>query len=134
MAANRPALATWREGTERPDAMYHQPGQLAADTLLPVSQDIRTLGRLAGLEGSRHEEQGQLEEAWGWYKAMLRASRHVGRHGVLIERMIGAANFHDSAARICTGPRIRGRVQHSCAGHWLTRSRPTSCRYRSPRR
>ena len=72
VVANRPALATWREGTERPDAMYHQPGHLAADTLLPVSEGIRTLGRLAGLEGSRHEEQGEMNEAWGWYKAMLR--------------------------------------------------------------
>ncbi len=97
LEANRAALETWRQGTERPDAMYHQPGEMAADTLLPVVQDLRTLGRLAGLEGSRLEEQGTLGEAWACYKAMLRSSRHVGRRGVLIERLIGAAIFQDSA-------------------------------------
>ncbi len=97
LGANRPALNTWRQGTERPDAMYHQPGEMAADTMLPVVQDLRNLGRLAGLEGSRLEEQGSLAEAWACYKGMLRSSRHVGRHGVLIERLIGAAIFQDSA-------------------------------------
>jgi hypothetical protein len=97
---NRPALETWREGTERPEAMYHQPGEMAADTLLPVVQDLRTLSRLAELEGSRHEERGEMDEAWAWYNAMLRSSRHAGRHGVLIERMIAAAIFDNSARRI----------------------------------
>jgi hypothetical protein len=97
---NRPALEVWRLGTERPDAMYHQPGELAIDTILPVTQDLRTLGRLANLEGSRLEEQGEMEAAWGWYKAALRASRHVGRRGLLIERWFGCANFKDAADRI----------------------------------
>ena len=30
-----------------------------------------------------------MDEAWSWYKGMLRASRHLGRHGVLIERQMG---------------------------------------------
>ena len=67
-----------------------------------------------------------MDEAWAWYKAMLRSSRHVGRHGVLIERLIGAADFHDSAdsdRALGRGP--EGRVLHSCAGHWLMRSTPT---------
>ena len=100
LEANRSSLETWRAGSERPDAMYHQPGEMAADTLLPVVQDLRTLSRLAALEGSRHEEQGTMGGAWAWYKGMLRASRHVGRHGVLIERLVGAAVFEESARRI----------------------------------
>ena len=110
---NQPALETWREGAERPDAMYHQPGEMAADTVLPVVQDLRTLGRLAGLEGSRHEEQGEMEEAWAWYKAMLRSSRHVGRHGVMIERLVGAAILEESARRIlhwAADPRVERRA------------------------
>ena len=97
---NGGALEEWREGTERADAMYHQPGEIAIDTLLPVVQDLRTLGRLAELEGSRHEEQGELDEAWIWYKALLRSSRHVGRRGILIERLFGAAVFEEAARRI----------------------------------
>jgi hypothetical protein len=33
---NRPALDLWREGSERPAAIYNQPGNLAIDTLLDV--------------------------------------------------------------------------------------------------
>jgi hypothetical protein len=95
---NRPALEIWRRGAERPDAIYHQPGEMTFDTQIRVAQELTMLGTWAGLEGSRLEEQGEMEEAWSWYRAMLRASRHVGRHGVLIERIMGAAN-HDVAAR-----------------------------------
>ena len=86
----RPALELWREGSERPDALYHQPGQIAVDTIVPVISDVRFLAQLAGLEGSRHEEGGEMEQAWIWYRAALRSSRLVGRHGVMIERMVGA--------------------------------------------
>jgi hypothetical protein len=95
---NQPALELWREGTDRPDALYHQPAQTAVDTVLPLAQDIGMLGRLAGLEGSRHEEANEMAEAWRWYRASLRASRHVGKHGVIIERMIGAG-LHEQAVR-----------------------------------
>ncbi len=97
---NRPAIEAWREGTDRPDALYHQPGEMAIDTILPVVQDLRTLGRLADLEGTRLEEQGAMGEAWSWYKAILRSSRHVGRHGVTIERLVGAALLEMSCRRI----------------------------------
>jgi hypothetical protein len=46
---NRPAIETWRRGSERPEALYHQPGELRIDTILPAVQDMRILGRLGGL-------------------------------------------------------------------------------------
>jgi hypothetical protein len=95
---NRPALDLWREGSERPAAIYNQPGNLAIDTLLPVVQEVAFLAGLAGLEGTRHEQDGAMDQAWNWYRAMLRSSRHVGMHGVLVERMIGARQ-HKVAAR-----------------------------------
>jgi hypothetical protein len=98
VAKNRAALKTWRDGTERPDALYHQPDRIALDTVLPVVQDVSMLARLAGLEGSRHEEKGEMKAAWTWYRAMLRSSRHVGRHGVIVERNIGAW-MHENAGR-----------------------------------
>ena len=100
LEANRPALEAWRAGTERPEALYHQPGKMALDTILPVVQDLRMLGRLADLEGTRLEEKGAMAEAWNWYKSILRSSRHVGRHGVVIERLVGAAIFETSCRRI----------------------------------
>ncbi len=83
---NRAAMETWRQGSERSDAIYHQPGELTIDTLLPLVQHMRTLVHLGGLEGTRLEEQGAMDRAWDWYRAMLRCSRMVGRHGVLLER------------------------------------------------
>jgi hypothetical protein len=97
---NRTAIETWRRGSERFDALYHQPGELRIDTLLPVVQDLRVLSRLGGLEGTRLEEEGAMEQAWGWYRAMLRCSRLVGRHGILIERGVGSALHKEAAQRI----------------------------------
>jgi hypothetical protein len=96
----RSVLEIWRQGSERPDALYHQPGAGAVDTLLPVSQDMRLVALLAGLEGSRLEDDGAMGRAWEWYRAMLRFSRHVGRHGCLIERHIGAAVHEVATGRI----------------------------------
>ena len=98
VAQKRPALELWREGSERPDALYHQLREIAADTLLGLAQDMRFLAVLAGVEGSRLEEEGAMGEAWTWYRAMLRFSRHVERHGGLIERHIGVA-VHELATR-----------------------------------
>ncbi len=39
-----------------------------------------------------------MDEAWRWYRASLRASRHVGKRGVIIERMVGAS-LHEQATR-----------------------------------
>jgi hypothetical protein len=97
-AEKRPALELWRQGSERPDAIFHQPGELALDTILPLASDVRFFATLAALEGSRHEEKGAMDQAWTWYRAMLRSSRHVGKRGVIIERMVGA-NMHNKAAR-----------------------------------
>ena len=72
LETNRPALEKWREGTERPEALYHQSGEITVDTFLPMAQHLGTFGRLASLEGSRWEEQGAMDKAWSWYKAMLR--------------------------------------------------------------
>lgn len=106
---NRPALDLWRRGSERPDALYHQPGELRIDTLLPLVQEMRTLSGLAGFEGTRLEGRGEMEGAWGWYRAMLRCSRLVGRHGVLIERLVGGVLHRKAAIRIvrwASDPRV----------------------------
>ena len=67
------------------------------------------LARLAVLEGSRLEAEGDVAGAWGWYRAALRSSRHSGKHGFQIERLIGAA-MHDVASkgltRWASNPRV----------------------------
>ena len=94
----RPALEIWREGSERPDALYHQPGDYSVATILRLMQEVYIHNALAALEGSRLEEQGKMAEAWVWYRAMLRSSRMVGRHAGLVERRYGA-QMHELAAK-----------------------------------
>jgi hypothetical protein len=125
---NRPALLTWREGSERPDAIYNQPGKLAVDTLLPVVQELRLFAQLAALEGSRGEEQGAMEDAWRWYRAILRCSRHVGRHGVIIERLVGGAIHKEGAGRIlhwAADPRVDAKLLRRALDDALAADRMT---------
>jgi hypothetical protein len=100
LESNRPALAAWRLGSERPDAVYQQPGKMAVDTLLPAVNDLRMLNIMAALEASRLEDEGAMAEAWSLYKGTLRASRHVGRHGAVLERAVGARDFEYAVRRI----------------------------------
>ena len=37
---DRAALEIWREGSERPDALFHQPGDYSVDTLLGLMQEV----------------------------------------------------------------------------------------------
>ncbi len=110
---NREALDLWRAGSERPDALYFQPGKEAIDTVIPLVQDTMILSHLGGLEGSRHQDQGEMAEAWTWFRAILRSSRHVGRHGVSIERLMGAYMHKHAARRIldwAADPRVDARL------------------------
>jgi len=86
---NRAALEIWRGGTERPDALATSPRSLKYDSMLPAAKAMRSIAWLAELEGTRLELEGDLEGALGWYLASLRASRHLGRRGTVIERLIG---------------------------------------------
>jgi hypothetical protein len=98
LKAQRAALETWREGSERRDALYYQPGEISVDSVIPLIPDAAVFAGLAALEGSRLEEAGARDAAWRWYRAMLRSSRLIGRHGVLVQRMFGA-QVHALASR-----------------------------------
>jgi hypothetical protein len=87
---NRPALVPWLQATERSDALIVQPNQMRITTNLEPVQSIRTLARLALFEGARRRESGDLEGAWVYYRGVLRSSRHVGRNGLLIQRLSGS--------------------------------------------
>ncbi len=101
LAQSSEALAAWRAGSEKPNALYEHHDGLSIRTLLPVTQDLRMLARLAILEGSRLEAEGNVAGTWGWYRAALRSSRHTGRHGFMVERLVGAA-MHDDASKALT--------------------------------
>jgi hypothetical protein len=91
LEASREALETWRRGTERPDALDVSPVGATFETKLEAAQKLRAFARLALLQGSKLEIDGDVEGALVWYLALLRSSRHCGRRGFFIERHIGIA-------------------------------------------
>ena len=98
---NREALEIWRQGTERPDASFIPRGESTFDADLDLVKRLRGLVKLACFRASQLEAEGDFEGAWTWYRAALRASRHCGRQGNLIERLIGIA-IHGQVAQEIT--------------------------------
>jgi hypothetical protein len=90
LKANGKALGAWKSGTERADAIEVPLDEICMESLLPVSQDARSFVAVALLEASRLAAAGNLADAWTWYRATLRFSRHLGMHGGVVERMVGA--------------------------------------------
>lgn len=106
MDANREALAIWRRGTERPDALTEEPSGLNWMEVYPLYSDFTPL---ALLEAMRLEARGQMAEAWGWYRAALRSSRHAGMHGSSQERRWGHLIYQrtaDQITRWAADPRV----------------------------
>jgi hypothetical protein len=97
---NREALDLWRRGTERPDALFFKPAELTFDTSIEVPEKVRSLARLSALESWRLESLGDYRGSWAWHRADLRASQHLGHHGMLIERLIGVSIHAGAATRI----------------------------------
>jgi hypothetical protein len=100
--ANRGALEIWRRGTERPRAFHGLPEGPAPRGLghMPgwrYNQALSSLARLAKLEARRREDQGDREAAWGWYRAILRSSRHVEMYGSTVDRNTGVLMYQQVA-------------------------------------
>jgi hypothetical protein len=112
LATNRKALDVWRAGTERPKALYHQIRGRSLETLLPLVDSLNQFSHLGLLEGSRVESLGDMDAAWGWYRAVLRSSRHAA-HGFLVQRLIGAATHKrasDHIFRWAADPRVEPQL------------------------
>ncbi len=99
LEARRAALEIWREGSQRRDAVYYQPSRVAMGNETTLIEDAIIFAGMAALEGSRLEDAGARDEAWDWYRAILRSSRLIGRHGTLYQRLQGA-RIHALAARL----------------------------------
>lgn len=97
---HRAALEAWLPANDRPDSLLVQPEDMRIATRIEDAQNLRPYSRLALLEGSRLEQSGDLAGAWRMYRAALRASRHAGRHGGLIQRLIGHGILTQSVSRI----------------------------------
>lgn len=104
VTANGTALDTFVEGTRVADAQAI-PANLgsaqATQALIDTVQQLRSLARLAQLEGFRREAAGDLAGAWDLYAAVLRASRHCGMHSIVTSRLVGTALHATVTKAIC---------------------------------
>jgi hypothetical protein len=97
--ANREAMELYRRGTERPDAL---------DLVSPTDPEwwkmieaLQWFHMLATVEAVRLREQGQMAEAWGWYRAALRATYHMRLRGTVTARM-NAERWHQELRQAVT--------------------------------
>jgi hypothetical protein len=70
---NRPALEVWRRGTERSDAMPVD-DVVPRWSPIPIDSFLLQWLRVAAVEASRLEHEGDPEGAWRWHRARLRAT------------------------------------------------------------
>jgi len=89
---NESALELWKLGTARPDALASPPDQpLAEDIdLLKASREFVRLGLM---QAARVTAEKRPADAWTWYRAVLRSSRHIELHTGIIGRLIGGALY-----------------------------------------
>ncbi len=98
---NREALAVFRQGSERPDALGAMPEfQGYHDDLWGMATPLKFFEVLALLEGSRLEERGDKEGAWVWYRAILRTIHLVGMHGTVFRRSVAQSWHNELLARL----------------------------------
>ena len=83
----RAALEIWREGSGRRDAVYHQPGRITMGSVMNLIEDAAVLAGMAAPGGLAARGRRRADEAWDWYRAILRCSRLIGRHGYLLQRI-----------------------------------------------
>jgi hypothetical protein len=100
--ANRESLTFWKKGTDQALALNVLPSELDFSVELEVLRPVRRLFQLACLLGAKCEYEENLEEAWEWYRAALRSSRHFGHRGSVAERLAGSSMHFRLATRLQT--------------------------------
>jgi hypothetical protein len=98
VAANRDLLEVFRMASERKDGIPH-PG---FDQDLYRHYFVGEFAWLVLLEGSRLDEQGDMEGAWRWYRSLFRMKVHVMRRGSVFQRFLTDGNCSDLRPQIAT--------------------------------
>ncbi len=94
-------LELWRKGAERPDAMLARPGDMRLETRIgTILEDHRRFSMLALTAGSGCVDRGDMEGAWTWYRAVLRASRLIGRNGSATFFRVGMSEYEMTSRSI----------------------------------
>ena len=114
--SNLATLQIWRDGSERADAVYRQPSELAFVTrpLLLLTESVLHSG-MAALEGSRLEEQAAMaEHGYGTGRCCDRAGWSEGMARFMSGDMARKCTSLPRGA-FCAGPPIRASMPQCCA-------------------
>jgi hypothetical protein len=95
---NRPALDLWRQAADRTETSLGRPG----DPDLVDAPRFFALLALAELQASRLETDGDVDGAWGWYRAYLRTMHHVQDYDPLHRAAHVQDGFPDVLDRVKT--------------------------------
>jgi hypothetical protein len=113
LAHNADALELWRRGSERPDALYIPIGKLSFDVSFSLLMDHRHFTRMALVTASKAKADGDMAGAWIWYRTILRGSRLIGRHTIVIASIVGTAEYTAARPHISTwaaDPRVDAKL------------------------
>ena len=100
LAANEPALAEWRKGTEQTQAVVVQPKDMNIDMRIDVVFKLRSMSGLALLKADQCLAEGDVESAWEWHRAAIRCGQHVSQNGCSSQRLVGISFFGQAAKGI----------------------------------
>ncbi|HUG19498.1 MAG TPA: hypothetical protein VMM56_10995 [Planctomycetaceae bacterium] len=106
---NQLALKEWKKGTQQQQALPFPVNENDFSVDLDVDFTLSTLTLSASLLARKLEAEDNLSEAWEWYRAAIRSSRHCGTNGSLIERGLGASIFSEVSEQLddwATNPRV----------------------------
>lgn len=97
---NEDALFIWKKGTEKDRALYIPINELDEIMMQELAQDMQEFHLTAMLLCRQLEAESEPREAWQWYRAAIRAGRHLGTKGAIYERMVGASLFESTVVQI----------------------------------
>lgn len=86
---NRPALDSWRRGTEKPDLQFKPAIELKSARPSDMNYDLLKPFQMADVYASYLLDERQTDEAWLWCRARYRFSRHWCRYGAIEQRLLG---------------------------------------------
>jgi hypothetical protein len=96
--ANREAMALFRRGAERPDALDLVPP--TDPRWWRMIEALWWFHELAQLKAGRLEQEGDMAGAWGWYRTDLRASYHMSLRGTAAARINALRQHSDLRSRL----------------------------------
>lgn len=92
---NKEALLDWQAGTTRIESLHIPPAEMEIGTQLETTHKLHQMRQLVIVKAKLLADAGKLDEAWDWYRALFRCSRHLGHHhSGVVDRIVGSLLYN----------------------------------------